>query len=78
MALGSKQPPANMRAFVNAVDYELAAWAHPAFGKVMDYMFHPIWNKDAPHNGSRPIETILEESQNALQRALDEFYGTKR
>lgn len=76
--LNSRQPPANMRAFLNAVDYELGAWAHPAFGKVMDRMFHPIWNQDPPHSGSKPMQSILVESQAALQSALDEFYQQQR
>lgn len=76
--LNPRQPPANMKAFLNAVDYELSAWAHPAFGLVMDRMFHPIWNQDPPHNAAKPMETILLESQAALQRALDEFYRQQR
>jgi len=73
--LTSPPPPANLRAFINPIDYAGAPWAHPAFGLVMQYMFHPVFNTDPPHNGSEPMITIMERAQAALQRALDEFYA---
>ena len=74
--LRSGQEPRNMRAFVDALDYQMAAWAHPAFGYVMDHMFQPIWNTTEAHNGTVPVQNLLETSQKALQRALDEFWAT--
>lgn len=75
--LAAEPPPANMEAFINALDTAGAPWAHPAFGRVMEYMFHPIFNTDPPHDGSEPMANILARAQEALQRALDEFYATQ-
>lgn len=74
--LTSNPPPANMVAFINPIEYAGAHWAHPAFGRVMQYMFHPVFNTDPPHDGSEPMINIMERAQAGLQRALDEFFET--
>jgi ABC-type glycerol-3-phosphate transport system substrate-binding protein len=76
--LRTTQAPKNLKAFVNSLDYQMAAWAHPAFGNIMSQMFGPIWNQTSAHNGSIPVETLLEASQKALQRALDDFWVTTK
>lgn len=68
-------PPANLEAMIAAIEDGGAPWAHPAFGMVMDYVFHPIMNQDPIHDGSQPIEYIVAEMQARWQRALDEFYA---
>jgi hypothetical protein len=70
--------PANMLAFVNALDYQMSAWAHPAFNAVEKEMHNKIWEPDTGHNGTIPAEVLLQQSQTVLQRVLDDYFASAK